>query len=76
MNSPPPFTLRIRTEQDQDIDWMVQPDEITFHQALVIFAYIHYYKYCILKKNKPTKRQSVCYRGWHKTCNAMQCPLS
>ncbi|KAL3865518.1 hypothetical protein ACJMK2_042894 [Sinanodonta woodiana] len=34
MNSPPPFTLRIRTEQEQDFDWMVQPDEITFHQAL------------------------------------------
>ena len=39
MNSPPPFTLRIRTEQEQDIDWMVQPDEITFHQALVIFFF-------------------------------------
>lgn len=40
MNSPPPFTLRIRTEQDQDIDWMVQPDEITFHQALEVISRI------------------------------------
>lgn len=35
MNSQFPFTVRIRTEQEQDMDWMVQPEEITFHQALV-----------------------------------------
>lgn len=31
----PPFTIRIRTEQEQDMDWMVQPNAISFHQALV-----------------------------------------
>jgi len=35
MSSAPKFTLRIRTEQEQDIDWRVDPDSITFHQALV-----------------------------------------
>ncbi|KAL5004193.1 hypothetical protein ScPMuIL_017649 [Solemya velum] len=38
MNTPPPFTLRIRTQNDEDIDWMVQPDEITFHQALEVIS--------------------------------------
>lgn len=40
MNSPPPFTLRIRTEHDQDIGWKVQPDEITFHQVLEVISRI------------------------------------
>ena len=39
MNSLPHFTLRIRTEQ-QDIDWLVQPGEITFHQALEVISQI------------------------------------
>lgn len=37
MSLQPTFTVRIRTEQAQDMDWMVQPDQITFHQALVCF---------------------------------------
>ena len=31
----PPFTIRIRTENNQDMDWMVKPDEVTFLQTLV-----------------------------------------
>lgn len=39
MNSQPPFTIRIRTDQNKDImDWMVQPDEITFRQALEVIS--------------------------------------
>lgn len=34
----PTFTVRIRTEQAQDMDWMVQPDQITFHQALEVIS--------------------------------------
>ncbi|XP_060063676.1 dual specificity mitogen-activated protein kinase kinase 5-like isoform X1 [Ylistrum balloti] len=40
MNSQPPFTVRIRTEQEQDMDWMVQPGEITFHQALEVISQV------------------------------------
>ncbi|XP_045156807.2 dual specificity mitogen-activated protein kinase kinase 5-like [Mercenaria mercenaria] len=40
MNQSPQFTLRIRTEQDQDIDWMVHPEEITFHQAMEVISKI------------------------------------
>jgi len=39
MNVQPTFTVRIRTEQEQDMDWMVQPDQISFHQALVRFFF-------------------------------------
>ncbi|XP_060592923.1 dual specificity mitogen-activated protein kinase kinase 5-like [Ruditapes philippinarum] len=38
MNQNLQCTLRIRTEQDQDIDWMVHPDEITFHQAMEVIS--------------------------------------
>ncbi|XP_052101658.1 dual specificity mitogen-activated protein kinase kinase 5-like [Mytilus californianus] len=34
----PTFTVRIRTEQEQDMDWMVQPDQITFNQALEVIS--------------------------------------
>lgn len=43
MNQNIQLTLRIRTEQDQDIDWMVHPDEITFHQAMVYFNFLIYF---------------------------------
>ncbi|XP_034322972.2 dual specificity mitogen-activated protein kinase kinase 5-like [Crassostrea angulata] len=36
----PPFTIRIRTEQEQDMDWMVQPNAISFHQALEVIAQV------------------------------------
>ncbi|GFO50343.1 dual specificity mitogen-activated protein kinase kinase 5, partial [Plakobranchus ocellatus] len=38
--SQPPFTLRIRTENYQDMDWMVKPDEVTFLQTLEVFTQI------------------------------------
>lgn len=40
MNTQPPFTMRIRTEQEQDMDWMVQPREVTFHQALEVISQV------------------------------------
>ncbi|RUS77405.1 hypothetical protein EGW08_014824 [Elysia chlorotica] len=36
----PPFTIRIRTENNQDMDWMVKPDEVTFLQTLEVFTQI------------------------------------
>ncbi|XP_052793272.1 dual specificity mitogen-activated protein kinase kinase 5-like [Mya arenaria] len=34
------FTLRIRTEQEEDIDWSVNPDEITFPNVLEVISKI------------------------------------
>ncbi|KAK6179430.1 hypothetical protein SNE40_011791 [Patella caerulea] len=34
----PPFTLRIHVEGDQDMDWMVQPEEVTFQQTLEVIS--------------------------------------
>lgn len=31
----PPFTIRIRSENNEDMDWMVKPDQVTFLQTLV-----------------------------------------
>ncbi|GFS11475.1 dual specificity mitogen-activated protein kinase kinase 5 [Elysia marginata] len=36
----PPFTIRIRTENNQDMDWMVKPDEVTFLRTLEVFTQI------------------------------------
>lgn len=36
----PPFTIRIRTENNQDMDWMVKPDEVTFLQTLEVFTQV------------------------------------
>ncbi|XP_059177146.1 dual specificity mitogen-activated protein kinase kinase 5-like [Physella acuta] len=36
----PPFTIRIRSENNQDMDWMVKPDEVTFLQTLEVFSQI------------------------------------
>ena len=36
----PPFTLRIRSENLEDMDWMVKPDEVTFLQTLEVFSQI------------------------------------
>ncbi|KAH9487860.1 Dual specificity mitogen-activated protein kinase kinase 5 [Bulinus truncatus] len=38
--SEPPFTIRIRSENNQDMDWMVNPDEVTFRQTLEVFSQI------------------------------------
>lgn len=43
----PPFTIRIRTEQEQDMDWMVQPNAINFHQALVCSIYLFFWMYLL-----------------------------
>ena len=36
----PPFTIRIRSENNEDMDWMVRPDEVTFLQTLEVFSQI------------------------------------
>ncbi|XP_046330578.2 dual specificity mitogen-activated protein kinase kinase 5-like [Haliotis rufescens] len=36
----PPLTIRIRNDQDQDMDWMVQPDEVTFRQTLEVICQV------------------------------------
>ena len=33
----PPFTIRIHTENNQDMDWIVRLEEVTFRQTLVSF---------------------------------------
>ncbi|XP_012944638.2 dual specificity mitogen-activated protein kinase kinase 5 [Aplysia californica] len=38
--SEPPFTIRIRSENNEDMDWMVKPDEVTFLQTLEVFSQI------------------------------------
>jgi mitogen-activated protein kinase kinase 5 len=38
--SEPPFTIRIRSENNPDMDWMVKPDEVTFLQTLEVFSQI------------------------------------
>ncbi|KAK0048963.1 dual specificity mitogen-activated protein kinase kinase 5-like isoform X1, partial [Biomphalaria pfeifferi] len=38
--SEPPFTIRIRSENNQDMDWFVNPDEVTFRQTLEVFSQI------------------------------------
>ncbi|BFY98668.1 hypothetical protein BsWGS_01708 [Bradybaena similaris] len=36
--SDPPFTIRIRSDNTPDMDWMVKPDEVTFLQTLEVFS--------------------------------------
>ncbi|ESP00512.1 hypothetical protein LOTGIDRAFT_157785 [Lottia gigantea] len=34
----PPFTLRIHVEGQQDMDWMVQPEDVTFQRTLEVIS--------------------------------------